>query len=86
MAVAIRYEGREGEVPRVVAAGVGARAGLLADLAAEAGVATVQVEEAAVRAMVARGVGELIEAEQYGVVGEALAGGVAGRQGRRVDA
>ena len=86
VAVAIRYEGREGEVPRGVAAGVGARAGFLADLAAEAGVATVQVEEAAVRAMVARGVGELIEAEQYGVVGEALAGGVAGRQGRRVDA
>lgn len=72
-AVALRYEGREGEVPRVVAAGVGPRAGRLVDLAREAGVAVVSVEESAVRGILARGVGEEIAPEWYGVVGEALA-------------
>lgn len=72
-AVALRYEGREGEVPRVVAGGVGPRAGRLGDLAREAGVPVVSVDEAAVRAILARGVGEEIAPEWYGVVGEALA-------------
>jgi flagellar biosynthesis protein FlhB len=54
VAVALRYEGREGEVPRVVAAGVGARAGRLTEIAVEAGVATVKVEGALVRTMMAR--------------------------------
>ena len=72
-AVAVQYEGRDGEVPRIVAAGVGARAGRLDDLARETGVAVVNVDEKAVRGMLSRGVGETIAPEWYGVVGAALA-------------
>jgi flagellar biosynthesis protein FlhB len=72
-AVVLRYEGREGEVPRVVAGGVGARAGLLGDLASEAGVPVVDVDQTVVRAILARGVGEVIAPEWYGVVGQAIA-------------